>query len=66
MISKETIDKLIKGDKTYETAEEMSELMNDSFRSVFTLEGTFTEPSIQPQQEGLGNVVVQKQKIYKL
>lgn len=44
----------------------MSELVNENFRSVFTVEGVFAEPSIEVQQEGLGKVVVQKQKIGKL
>ena len=42
MKCKETIDKIIKGGKTYQTAEELSEIMNESFKSVFTVEGQFT------------------------
>ena len=42
MKCKETIDKIIKGGKTYQTAEELSEIMNDSFKSVFSVEGQFT------------------------
>ena len=41
MKCKETIDKIIKGEKTLQTAEELSEIMNESFKSVFTVEGTF-------------------------
>ena len=37
MTGKETIDKLTKEGRVYQTAEEMSELMNESFRSVFRL-----------------------------
>ena len=44
MTSKETIDKLTKEGRVYQTAEEMSELMNESFRSVFSVEMDFTEP----------------------
>ena len=66
MKSRETIDKLIKGDKAYETAQEMSELMNESFKSVFTLEETFTEPNTEVQRQGIENIVVQKQKINEL
>ena len=66
MSNKETIDKLIKGDNVYETAQEMSEIMNESFKSVFILEENFEEPNIEVQQQGISNIVVQKQKINNL
>ncbi len=66
MSCKETIDKLIEGDNVYETAQEMSEIMNESFKSVFTLEENFEEPNFEVQQQGISNIVVQKQKINNL
>ena len=66
MKSKETIDKLIKGNMVHETTKEMSEIMNENFKSVFTVEETFTEPDIEVQQQGMGNIAVQKQKINKI
>ena len=62
MTSKETIDKLTKEGKVYQTAEEMSELMNESFRSVFSVEMDFTEPYSEVQQRGMQEVSVQRQK----
>ncbi|MPC15027.1 hypothetical protein E2C01_007809 [Portunus trituberculatus] len=46
--------------------EEMSELMNESFKSIFNEEEDFIEPSNQETQEELRNDVVQKQKIKEL
>ena len=39
MKCKEAIDKIVKGKRTYQTAEELSEVMNESFKSIFTVEG---------------------------
>ena len=36
MKCKKGIDKIVKVEKTYQTAEELSEIMNESFKSVFT------------------------------
>ena len=47
MKSKETIDKIIKGGKTCQTTEELSEIMNESFKSVFTEEEAFTKPNMR-------------------
>ena len=66
MTSKETIDKLTKKGRVYQTAEEMSELMNESFRSVFSVEMNFTEPYSEVQQRGMQEVLVQRQEIDKL
>ena len=60
MKCKGTIDKIIKKGKTYQTAEELSEIMNVSFKSVFTVEGAFIEPNMTEVQEGFKEVVVQK------
>ena len=38
---KETIDKIIKGEKIYQTAEGLSEIMNENFKSIFTEEETY-------------------------
>ena len=43
MKCKETIDKMVKGEKSYQTAEELSEFINESFKSVFTV---FIEPNM--------------------
>ena len=66
MTSKETIDKLIKEGRVYQTAEEMSELMNESFRSVFSVEMDFTEPYSEAKQKGMQEVLVQRQEIDKV
>ena len=60
MKCKETIDKIIKEVKTYQTAEELSEIMNESFKSVFTVEEQFIEPNTTEE------VVVQKQDVGRL
>ena len=52
MKCKETIDKMINGEKTYQTAEELSEIMNKSFKSVFTVKGAFIEPNMTEAQGG--------------
>ena len=43
MTNRETIDKLEKGGKKYEKVEEMSEVMNENFKSVFSVEEEFVE-----------------------
>ena len=63
---KETIDKIVKGEKTYQTAEELSEIMKESFKSVSTKEEAFTEPNMAEAQEGFKEVVVQKQNAGRL
>ena len=63
---KETIDKIVKEEKIYQTAEELSEIMNDSFKSVFSEEGTFIEPNMTEAQGGFKEVVVQKQDVGRL
>ncbi len=45
MTSRETINKIVKEGRIYQTAEKMSEIMNESFRSVFNVEADFTEPN---------------------
>ena len=66
MTSKETIDKLTKEGRVYQTVEEMSELMNVSFRFVFSVEMDFTKPYSEVQQKGMQEVLVQRQEIDKL
>ena len=66
MKRKETKDKIIKGGKTYQTAEELSEIMNESFKSVFTVEEQFIEPNTTEAEGGLKEVVVQKQDVGRL
>ncbi|MPC08562.1 hypothetical protein E2C01_001151 [Portunus trituberculatus] len=44
----------------------MSELMNESFKSIFYEEGEFIEPSHQATQEGLRGIMLEKQKIKEL
>ena len=65
MKCKGTIDKIVKGEKTYQTAEELSGIMNESFKLVFT-EEAFTEPNITEAQEGFKEVVVQKKDVGRL
>ena len=66
MKCKETIDKIVKGERTYQKAEELSEVMNESLKSVFTVEGAFIEPNTTEAQEGLWEIVVQKQDVGRL
>ena len=66
MKSTETIDKIVKGGKTYQIAEELSEIMNENIKQVFTEEEAFTELSMIEAQEGLKEVVVQKQDVGRL
>ena len=40
--------------------------MNESFRSVFSVEMDFTEPYSEVQQRGMQEVLVQRQEIDKL
>ena len=66
MKSTETIDKIVKGRKTYQPTEELSEIMSESFKRVFTEEEAFTEPSMIEAREGFEEVVVQKQDVGRL
>ena len=47
---KEAIDKIVKEGKTYETAKELSEIMDESFKSAFSEEKAFTEPNMTEGQ----------------
>lgn len=60
------IDKLRKEGIIYETPEEMSEIMNESFQSVFTREIDFKPPRMTEQNEGLQEIEVKKQDIKNL
>ena len=64
--NRETIDKVSKEGITYQTAEEISEIMNESFRTVFTVEEEFVEPSMEVPRGGMQEIKVQKQEIGKL
>ncbi len=66
MVSKETIDKLEKDGRKYEKEEELCEVMNESFKSVFNMEDDFVGTRVQVQQEGLHEVKVEKQEIDRL
>ena len=66
MKSRETIDKLEREGRIYETAKETSELMNESFKSVFNVEEEFVESIVEERQEGLQEVRVERQEIGKL
>lgn len=66
MTSRETINKIVKEGRIYQTVEEMSEIMNESLRSVFNVEVDFTEPNEEVRQGVLWEVLVQKHEIGKL
>ena len=66
MTYKDTTVKLIKEKRIYDTEEEMSELMNESFKSVFTREEEFEEPNKERRLEGLREIRVEKKEIMKL
>ena len=59
------ITKLIKGNKVYEKMEEISELMNESFWSVFNIDD-FIEPNDVETHEGLQNIVMNKCEISRI
>ena len=61
--NKETIDKVRKEGRTYQTAEEISEIMNESFKTVFTVEEEFAEPSMEMPQTGMQEINVRKHEI---
>ena len=44
MTNREVIEELDKDGTTYKTAQEMSEIMNQSFKTVFCMEEEFSEP----------------------
>ena len=56
--TKETIDKIVTEGKTYQTEEEISEIMNTSFKKVFTEEEDFEEPDLERLQGRLQEVRV--------
>ena len=62
----ETIGKIGKGEKTCQTAEQLCEIMNESFKSVFSEKEAFTEPNMTEAHEGFKEVVVQKQNVGRL
>ena len=67
--SSETIVKLEREGKVYENTEEMCEIMNESFRTVFNREEEFTEPRREETQGGLQEmeeIQVEKGEISKL
>ena len=63
MKCKKIIDKIVKGENTYQTAEELSEIINESFKSVLSEEEAFTEPNMTKAHKGFKEVVVQKQDV---
>ena len=64
---KDHIIKLRREGRIYETAEEMCELMNESFKWVFTEETSFVEPPRDAEhQEGMQDIKVDRQEIRKL
>ena len=65
LTNKETIDKVKKEGRIYQTAEEISEIMNESFKTVFTIEEDFEEPSMEVPQGGMHKLEVHKQEIGK-
>ena len=63
---KDNINKLKSGGRIYETAKEMSEIMNKSFKSVFTAETDFVAPAEMEIMEGLDDIKVEKEEIKRL
>ena len=60
------ISKLRKDGEVYETAQEMAEIMNQSFKTVFTTETVLTPPTEDKQLKGLENITVERNEIKKL
>lgn len=46
MKSKETTEKIVKGGRIYQTAEEIRDSKNGSFKCVFNMDEDFTEPNM--------------------
>ena len=65
MKCKGIIDKIVKGEKTYQTAEELELCMRTS-KSVFSEEEAFTEPNVAEAHEGFQEDVVQKRDVGRL
>ena len=60
------IDKLKKDGKTYKTPAEMSELMNESFQSVFTGEIDFAAPRMAKRNVGIKEIQAERQEIKEM
>ena len=63
---REGVNKLKKEGRTYESDTEMSEIMNESFQSVFTKEINYIAPRGIVKKEGIQEIQVTRQEIRKL
>ena len=63
---RDEITKLRRNGEVYETAQEMAEIMNQSFKSVFTKETVFAPPEDGKQLKGIDNITVEREEIKKL
>ena len=63
---RDDISKLRRDGEVYETAQEMAEIMNQSFKSVFTKETDLAPPTDDKQLKGLENIIVERKEIKKL
>lgn len=61
--NKERIEKIVKEGMTYQTTEDMSEIINECFKTVFTEEEDFTQPSNTEQSLGMQEIEVSKEEI---
>ena len=66
MTNREVIKELAKDRITYKTAQEMSEKMNQSFKTVFCMEKEFTEPRGEVGVSGLKEVQVEKKELRRI
>ncbi len=63
---RDTITKLKKNGEIYETTQEMAEILNKSFKSVFTRETVFASLGDEEQQKGIANIQVERKEIKRL
>lgn len=52
MKGKVTIDTIVKGDRMYQTADQLSEIMNESFKFIFREEEAFIKINVTEVHEG--------------
>ena len=64
--NREVIEELEKDGITCRTAQEISEIMNQSFKTVFCVEKEFTEPRGKVGVSGLKEVQVERKEIKRI
>lgn len=60
---RDDITKLNRDGEIYETAQKIVEIMNETFKSVFTKEIVLVPPRYEKQLKGVENIHVERKKI---